>query len=384
MKEAFVIIILIQLIYISFNIEKDDLEFYYKDYIKSMGYKLEEHEVLTDDGYKLTLWHIFPIGSFDKNKIIYIQPGFLCTAWVFFQNGKNSLPFMLSDSGYDIWIGNSRGTIFSREHISKDSSDWNDEYWDFSMDENVKYDLPASIDYVKQSTGSKKVNYIGHSMGTTIFNMLYMHNPSYVEASINKFISLGSVPNIAYTELLPIVILDQIYKLLEITRPIYKAISLSDSQRIILSNICKNKPILCKNAFETFSNKFPSNKINFETLYSFLYYYPGGTSSNTLLHWSQIHQEKKLVYFNPNYDKTKEAQEYDTSVLKNWKIKSFIQRSDCDTFSTFEDVTEFYESIEDKSFISLVDTASYGHCDDLVAESAIEDIYFPVISFLEN
>ena len=349
-----------------------------------MGYKLEEYEVITEDGYKLTLWHIVPISEVNINKVVYMQPGFVCTSWVFFQNGKNSLPFMLIDEGYDVWIGNSRGTIFSAGHVSKDPSDWNGDYWDYSMDENVKYDLPSSIDYVKQTTGATKVNYIGHSMGTTIFYMLYMNNPSYIEDSINKFVSLGSVPNIAYTTLLPIDILDKIYKILEMSRPITKAISLNVGQRNMLSYICKSKPKMCKNVFETFSSLFPTNRINFETLYPFLYYYPGGTNSNTLLHWSQIHQQKKLVYYNPDYDKTKDAKEYDTSILKKWKIKAFIQRSDCDSFSTYEDVTELYEAIEDKSYITLVDTISYGHTDDLAADSAIEDVYLPVISFLEN
>ena len=384
MKAELIIILLIQFIHITIKIENDELEYYYKDYIKSMGYKLEEYEVITEDGYKLTLWHIVPISEVNINKVVYMQPGCVCTSWVFFQNGKNSLPFMLIDEGYDVWIGNSRGTIFSAGHVSKDPSDWNGDYWDYSMDENVKYDLPSSIDYVKQTTGATKVNYIGHSMGTTIFYMLYMNNPSYIEDSINKFVSLGSVPNIAYTTLLPIDILDKIYKILEMSRPITKAISLNVGQRNMLSYICKSKPKMCKNVFETFSSLFPTNRINFETLYPFLYYYPGGTNSNTLLHWSQIHQQKKLVYYNPDYDKTKDAKEYDTSILKKWKIKAFIQRSDCDSFSTYEDVTELYEVIEDKSYITLVDTISYGHTDDLAADSAIEDVYLPVISFLEN
>lgn len=384
MKAAFTIFLLIQGIHFIMSIDTDELEFYYKEYIYDMGYNFEEHEVITEDGYKLTLWHIIPSGSTAIKKVIYFQPGFLCTSWVFFQNGKNSLPFMLSDLGYDVWVGNSRGTIFSGEHISKDPGDWNGDYWDYSMDDNVIYDLPATIDYIKETSGAKKIDYIGHSMGTTIFYMLYMHNPSYVESSINKYISLGTVPNIAYTTLIPIQILDKVYGLLEMTRPITKAISLGPEQRNALSNICKTHPNICKNAFETFSSTHPTNRINYETLYPFLYYYPGGTSSNTLLHWSQIHQEKKLVYFNPDYDKNKEVKEYDTKVLKKWKINSFIQRSDCDTFSTFEDVTELYDAIENKDLILLVDTPSYGHTDDLAAESSIEDIYLPIISFLKK
>lgn len=384
MKTILLSFLFIQLITINACIEDKEIEYYYKDYIKSLGYKLEEHEVITEDGYKLTLWHLIPSFSIDKKKVVYLQPGFLCTAWVFFQLEKKSLPFVLMENGYDVWIGNNRGTLFSLDHISKDPNDYNGDYWDFSMDENVFYDLPANIDYIRQTTGADKLIYIGHSQGTTIFNMLYMHNPSYVESSISKYIALGTVPNIAQTNFLPIIFLDKMYGLLEMVQPLTKAIGFSAQQRSMLSNICKKFPSVCKSSFESASSIGGTNRIIYEKLFPFLYYYPGGTSSNTMLHWSQIHQEKKLVYFNPDYDKNKEVNEYDINVIKKWKIKSFIQRSDCDTFSSYGDVTEFYETIENKSIIKLVDTEKYGHCDDLAAESAIEDVYIPIINFIEE
>ena len=384
MKIISLLLILIQLIGISISIQKEELEYYYKDYIKMLGYKLEEHEVITEDGYKLFLWHIIKSNSYEKTKVAYIQPGFVCTAWVFFQLEKNSLPILLIEQGYDVWIGNNRGTIFSMGHISKDSQNLVGDYWDYSMDENVFYDLPASINYVKKITKTEKINYIGHSQGTTLFYMLYMHDPSYIESSINKFVSLGSVPNIAYAEFFPIQILDKIYGLLEMSQPLTKALIFDEGKRKMLSDICQKFPIICKNVFETSSSLEPTNRVQYETIFPFLYYYPAGTNSNTMLHWSQIHQEKKLVYFNPDYPTTKEAKPYDSNVIKNWKIKSFIQRSDCDTFSSYDDVTEFYEAVEDKSLILLVDTPNYGHTDDLAASSAIEDVYKPLINFLEE
>ena len=102
MKVSFLILLIFQILFFSISIETDELEYYYKDYIKSQGYKLEEHEVITEDGYKLNLWHIVKNLSFDKNKIIFIQPGFMCSSWVFFQLGKNSLPFLLIEKGYDV------------------------------------------------------------------------------------------------------------------------------------------------------------------------------------------------------------------------------------------------------------------------------------------
>ena len=384
MKTTIILLLLLQLITINLSISDEELPYYYKEYIESFGHKLEEHQVITEDGYILTLWHLAPNSPLNKNKVVYFQHGFTCTAWVFFQMEKNSLPFLLVEQGYDVWLGNSRGTIFSLDHMSKNYKKANGDYWDFSMDENVIYDLPASIEYVKQVTGAIKINYIGHSQGTTIFFMLYMHNPSYIESSINKFIGLGTVPNIAYSKSLPMFILDKIYEVLKMVKPLTKAIGFSDNQRSILSGACEKAPHLCLNAFEKLASIIPTNRAKIERLFPFLYYYPGGTSSNTVLHWSQIYKEKKLVFFNKDYNDESEVKEYDTKNIKKWKIKSLIQRSDGDTFSSFDDVTEFYEEIENKSLIKLIDTPNYGHTDDLVADSALDEVYIPVLNYLDE
>lgn len=383
MKTTINIFLLLQLITINLSISHLELPYFYKEYIESFGHKLEEHQVTTEDGYILTLWHLAPNSSVDKNKVVYFQHGFTCTAWVFFQMEENSLPFLLLDQGYDVWLGNSRGTIFSLDHISKDYKKANGDYWDFSMDENVIYDLPASMEYVRQTTGASKINYIGHSQGTTVFIMLYMHNPSYLESSINKFIGLGTVPNIAYSKSLPMTILDKIYDVLKMVKPLSKAIGFSDNQRSILSGACEKAGNLCLNSFEKLASLTPTYRAKIERLFPFLYYYPGGTSANTVLHWSQIYKERKLVYFNKDYSDEYEMKEYDTKNIKKWKIKSLIQRSDSDSFSSYGDVTEFYEKIEKKSLIKLLDTPMYGHTDDLVADSALDEVYFPVIDFLD-
>ena len=49
-----------------------------------------------------------------------------------------------------------------------------------------------------------------------------------------------------------------------------------------------------------------TGRINYDTIFTYFYYFPGGTSANCLLHWSQIHQAKKLVYFNPDFSENKE------------------------------------------------------------------------------
>ncbi|XP_024639866.1 triacylglycerol lipase 2 [Medicago truncatula] len=66
---------------------------------------------------------------------------------------NQSLAFLLADNGFDVWIANTRGTKYSHGHasFSNNSSD----YWNWSWDELVAYDLPATFQYVHDQTGQK-------------------------------------------------------------------------------------------------------------------------------------------------------------------------------------------------------------------------------------
>lgn len=91
----------------------------------------------------------------------------------------NALPYMLADAGYDVWIGNVRGNVYSENHVSLTS--WSQAYWDFSMDEIAQFDVPAKIDYITAATGQQKIHYVGFSQGSTLFMMLLSKQPSYNE-----------------------------------------------------------------------------------------------------------------------------------------------------------------------------------------------------------
>ena len=68
--------------------------------------------------------------------------------------------------------------------------------------------------------------------------------------------------------------------------------------------------------------------------------------------------------------------------MKNYKIKSLISISNADPFCNPVDTLEFLLKIEDQSVIEILSLKDYNHIDYLWADSAYEDIYPRVLSFL--
>ncbi|KAE8697097.1 Triacylglycerol lipase 2 [Hibiscus syriacus] len=136
------------------------------------GYKCQEHEVNTEDGYILNMQRIpegrvgWSSGGGNKKQPVLIQHGVLVDGMTWLLNSpEQNLPMILADNGFDVWIANTRGTRFCRHHVSLDPL--HPKFWDWSWDELVTYDLPAVFGFVFNQTG-QKIHYIGHSLGTLI------------------------------------------------------------------------------------------------------------------------------------------------------------------------------------------------------------------------
>jgi len=148
------------------------------------------------------MWRIpGKIGLVENNKKlpIMLQHGLIDDSWTFFAfEPKYCLPFLLADLGFDIWLPNTRGNIFSWEHkdIKRNSKILYSDYWDFSLDEIAKYDFPANVNYVRNKTGFEKIYYLGHSQGSMQYFLNYMHNPYFIKSRIYRFIAIGTVPTI--------------------------------------------------------------------------------------------------------------------------------------------------------------------------------------------
>eukprot|EP00092_Neocalanus_flemingeri_P040675 GFUD01044286.1.p1 GENE.GFUD01044286.1~~GFUD01044286.1.p1 ORF type:complete len:433 (+),score=113.78 GFUD01044286.1:321-1619(+) len=135
------------------------------------GYPSETHTVVTDDGYILTL-HRIPHdvgGTYNRTRpVVFLQHGLLSSSadWVVTGPGK-ALAFLLSDQGYDVWMGNYRGNTYSHQHVNQDID--KKTYWAFSWGEMAEHDLPTMLSHMMEVTGQDTFYYIGHSMGTLTY-----------------------------------------------------------------------------------------------------------------------------------------------------------------------------------------------------------------------
>jgi len=128
--------------------------------IKYWGYPVEEHWVTTEDGYILGL-HRVPHGRTSPTPsprpVVYLQHCLTCSSGVWsFGPPSKSLAYILADAGYDVWMGNSRGNSYSKNHTTLQPCSTAEckEFWKFGWDEGGLYDVTSGVDYVLEHTGS--------------------------------------------------------------------------------------------------------------------------------------------------------------------------------------------------------------------------------------
>lgn len=90
--------------------------------------------------------------------------------------------YRLADEGYDVWLGNCRGSNYSINHTTLNPfGNRNDrrKFWSFSQHEIGYYDVPATIDYVLEQSEQTKLHYVGHSQGCTAFFIMASERAEY-------------------------------------------------------------------------------------------------------------------------------------------------------------------------------------------------------------
>ncbi|XP_038109497.1 lipase 1 [Culex quinquefasciatus] len=267
--------------------DDDGAELLVPELIVKYGYKVEDHNVITEDGYVLKVFQMPPRQrSCVKKKPVLLVHGLLSSSADYVFAGPNSsLAYQLSDNGYDVWLANMRGSRYSREHLRLPVQ--SKEYWDFSWHEMGVYDLPAIIDLVLNATNFKKLLYIGHSQGVTEFFVMANIRPEY-----NNKIALmtGLSPAVAQTRFRsPILSFACNYAhAIKKTLEFYKIYEFLPQSKLYRS-FCQTKGLydLCLQLYGLIFGPHPE-ETDRTLLLRYLANFPQGSSFNQLLHYAQV------------------------------------------------------------------------------------------------
>ncbi|XP_053609621.1 lipase 3-like [Plodia interpunctella] len=350
------------------------------------GYESEQHTVQTSDGYLLDIFRI-P----GKGPVVFIMHGILCSSDSFTSTGPAiGLPYLLADLGYDVWIGNARGTEHGRRHVTL-SPDCK-EFWQFSWDEIGRYDVPASIDYILDKTKQKKLAYIGHSQGTTTYFVMTSEFPEY-NNKISVMIALSPVSYLSHTQnpilpLLsrPIAVEDALLSAIGLYE-FFPRNPLTSALTTIACGTEVTATIFCNNLAFLFVGA-DYGQINARILPAFYGHYPAGCGTLQLIHFAQLINTGRFCQM--DHGTFENLARYGTARPPDYRLEKITSKivvftSDNDViFSAPADREKLIARLPNVVEQYRVPYAKFAHMDYLFARDVRELAYDKIVEVLSD
>ncbi|NXU19525.1 LIPM Lipase, partial [Pardalotus punctatus] len=254
------------------------------------GYPSEEYDVMTEDGYFLSINRI-PHGRGDpglpgSRPPVLIVHGFCRDGGDWVDNfPDNSLAFVLADAGYDVWIGNNRGNSWSRRHLNLSID--SEEFWDFSFDEMAMYDLPAMVGFILMQTEEKKLFYVGHAQGSSLGFIAFSSLP-HLAKKIKLFFALAPVYTLHHARGPVLKMAFEPDLLLKVRFGTRELVLVGRKEKARLVEKCSRPMAAIVCASEIFAvGGIDRINLNMSRLDVYLSHFPDYTSVKNLLHWGQ-------------------------------------------------------------------------------------------------
>lgn len=290
-----------------------------------------------------------------------------------------SLAFLLADNGFDVWIANTRGTRYSRGHVSLSPDD--PAYWDWTWDELVAYDLPATFQYVHDQAG-QNLHYVGHSLGTLM-----------ALAAFSKSQLVSSLRSAAL--LCPIAYVGQMSSpLARNAANNFLAEALhwlglnefdprGEAVVKLLKIICNKPGVDCTDLLTSFTGQ--NCCLNSSIVDVFLSLEPQPTATKNMIHISQM-----IIEMYDYDDEEKNREHYGETSPPAYNMTSipndlplFLSYGGADALSDMNDVQLLLYSLKDREGDKVVKQyrADYAHADYVMSANAKQDVYDPLIAF---
>ncbi|XP_070708440.1 gastric triacylglycerol lipase [Pempheris klunzingeri] len=354
--------------------------------IRRWGYPAEEHEVVTEDGYILTVNRI-PHGqkpTAGPRPAVFLQHGLLAAGSNWITNPPNSsLGYVLADAGYDVWMGNSRGNTWSRKHQTLRPDQ--DHFWRFSHDEMALKDLPAVVNYILKATAEEQLFYIGHSQGTTIAFIAFSTLPD-LASKIKLFIGLAPVATVAFTSS-PMTKLSGLPDFL-IWDLFGRRDFLPQSHMIewFAEHVCGKRLLseLCGNLFFVLCG-FDEKNLNMTRTPVYTTHCPAGTSVQNMVHWSQAVHGGKLMAF--DFGEAGNMKHYNQSTppeyrVQDMKVPTALFSGGHDTLADPKDMAVLLTQVSNLVYHQHID--HWDHLDFIWGLDAPQQMFPSILKLLKE
>lgn len=343
----------------------DDFGKSFEQITKDYGYPFEQHMVTTSDGYILKLFRIKHGKNGENpngNTPILIQHGVFDSADFVVCHGPDLSPaFYLANLGYDVWVANSRGNKYSRQHQSL-NPDKDAAFWQFSFYEMIE-DYKANINVILSNTGHSKIPVIGHSQGTSSMLAGLSTQSDWFANKVTLFIGLGTVARLDHmtSKLLSFLAYSPLALKAIKDLGINEMFPANFLDRAVTKVLCGIVPQICQFGAKIVADADPKVDSKDDARVYFGHF-PSGTSTKCIEHYSQIWNAKHYQYFDYGKEKNKEKYGQDSPPdfpLQNIKVPVAKMTGQSDELGDLEDNQWLSDQL--RNVLVLDKVYNYGH-----------------------
>ncbi|XP_066262115.1 lipase 3-like [Euwallacea similis] len=358
------------------------------EFLDKYGYPFESHQVTTEDGYILEL-HRIPATDGDSPKpAVFMIPPLFCSSIDWVSHGPNaSLALLLYDLDYDIWLLNPRGTRYSMKHETLNHTQ--KEFWDFSFHEKGYYDMAASIDYIIETTGVKKVTTVGYSEGTAASMVLPATRSEYNE-KLELIVLLSPVGYMGGVSSPIVVVLTHYITELKALAEYIHLYGIAYSKWIgeLLVGICtiEGFDTICASVTDWFVG-FDEDQHDLEWLVVLISDKPSGVSARQLIHFGQ--EIVNATFRQYDYGSEENLEHYGTSEPPSYNpanitapVAAYYSKNDF--FVAVEDAEKLLGELPNVADSFLVEFEKFSHLDFIGAKDVKTLLYDRVLSVIQK
>jgi len=290
---------------------------------QTLGVTVEDHFITTSDGYINHAYHI-PAKQAGAPVVLF-QHGNVASMWSYLshENLDANAPYVVWKMGYDVWLTNNRGNLFSRNSTTIKNVTYSKQFWNFTFTEMGVFDVPAHIKYVLAATGRKTLTYVGWSQGT-VQMWVAGSDPvvgPFVKDTVNLHVALAPAAWMYHSSSAILTLVSRLHQgqHLEDTFP-YDFLSGSRGLREFEGFMCNiTKGFMCHVTVDEFMGKSAlDDTVDIENLVAFI---PAGVPSKDICHFEQLIDANFFRKY--DYGTAGNMREYGTPTPPNYTLSNY-------------------------------------------------------------